>query len=99
GPAFRLVEGATVHDNGLITVELVTCDVATPFVLDPMRLDASAHGFFTLFPELRAIERGVTYIPVRLDEVCVFQPNVSPARAVIEITRKSERSIVANCFI
>lgn len=99
GPAFRLVRTATIHDGGLISVELAPASEATPFLLDPMRLDASAHGFFTLFPELRAVERGVTYIPVRLEEVALYRPHVVPVRAFIEITSKSERSIVGNCYI
>ena len=64
-----------------------------------MRIDASAHGFFTMFPELRAIERGVTYIPVRLEETTLLKPNAVPERALIEIISKNERSIVANSFI
>ena len=99
GPAFRLVESVTVHDAKLISVELTPHDEQTPFLLDPMRLDCSAHGFFTLFPELRAVERGVTYIPVRLEGVALYLPHVAPERALIEIVSKSERSIVANCYI
>ena len=99
GPAFRLVRNATIHDGGSITVELAPGGDDSSFLLDPMRLDASAHGFFTAFPELRAIERGVTYIPVRLDEVALYRPNVPPARAYIEFTSKTERSIVGNCYI
>lgn len=99
GPAFRLVKSATVHEGGSISVELAPATEETRFVLDPMRLDCSAHGFFTLFPELRAIERGVTYIPVRLEEVALYRPHVAPVRAFIEITSKSERSIVGNCYI
>ncbi len=99
GPAFRLVRNATVHENGDISVDLTPQKEATPFLLDPMRLDACAHGFFTLFPELRAEERGVTYIPVRLDEIALYRPHGVPDRAVIEIISKSERSILGNCFI
>jgi acyl transferase domain-containing protein len=67
GPAFSLVQSATVQGHGwFVSVELARKTEETPFLLDPMRIDASAHGFFTMFPELRAVERGVTYIPVRL---------------------------------
>lgn len=98
GPAFRLVRSATVHASGQITVELAPQNEATPFLLDPMRLDACAHGFFTLFPELRAEERGVTYIPVRIEETVLYRPHSVPNRAVIEVISKSERSILANCY-
>ncbi len=100
GPAFALVESATVHDGGkLISVQLAPKSGDTPFLLDPMRIDACAHGFFTMFPELRAVERGVTYIPVRLEETTLLKPNAVPERALIEIISKNERSIVGNSYI
>jgi phthiocerol/phenolphthiocerol synthesis type-I polyketide synthase C len=99
GPAFRLLQSAAVHEGGYISVALAPQTETTPFLLDPMRLDASAHGFFTLFPELRAEERGVTYIPVRIEETSLYRPHNIPERAVIEVVSKSERSILANCFI
>ena len=68
GPAFRLVDNVMVHDGDLISVELLPHQTATPFLLDPMRLDCCSHGMFTVFPQLHAEERGVTYIPVQLEE-------------------------------
>ena len=94
-----VVDEVIVHDDFSISVDLTPENAPAPFLLDPMRLDACGHGFFTLFPELRAIERGVTYIPVRIEEVTLVHPGVSPTRALIEITSKSERSIVANSHI
>jgi acyl transferase domain-containing protein/NADPH:quinone reductase-like Zn-dependent oxidoreductase/acyl carrier protein/short-subunit dehydrogenase len=100
GPAFSLVEKAVISANGsFIEVHLAPKSDAQAFVLDPFRVDASAHGFFVLFPELAAIERGVTYIPVRLEETTLVKPNETPERALIEVISKNERSIVANCFI
>ena len=64
-----------------------------------MRLDACTHGLFAVFPELRAEERGVAYIPVRLDEATLHRPGEAPARAFIEIVKKSERAIIANYYI
>lgn len=99
GPAFRLVRSVTVRDGRLIRVELVPHEEKTPFALDPMRLDASAHGFFTLFPGLRAEERGMTYIPVQMEEVSLYRPYVPIARAFIEITSASDTAIVGNAFV
>jgi phthiocerol/phenolphthiocerol synthesis type-I polyketide synthase C len=102
GPAFRLVRSAVVSDDGFISVDLAASKAAssiTPFTLDPMRLDAGAHGFFTVFPEVRALERGVTYIPVRFDEVILYRPELRPERTLIEITSKNERSIVGDCYV
>lgn len=98
GPAFRLVQRIAIDDRGLIAVELAPAD-ETPFSLDPMRLDAAAHGFFTAFGDVRAIERGVTYIPVRMEEIALYRPNVPPVRALIELPIKNDRTIVANCRI
>jgi acyl transferase domain-containing protein/NADPH:quinone reductase-like Zn-dependent oxidoreductase/NAD(P)-dependent dehydrogenase (short-subunit alcohol dehydrogenase family)/acyl carrier protein len=101
GPAFRLVENVVVHDDRFVSVALRPDDDGEEprFLLDPMRLDAAAHGLFTVFPRLRAIERGVTYIPVRLEEVTLCKPHAVPARALIEITKASDHSIVANCYV
>jgi phthiocerol/phenolphthiocerol synthesis type-I polyketide synthase C len=100
GPAFALVQKAVVHTGGkFISVQLAPKSEDTSFLLDPMRIDASAHGFFTMFPELRAVERGVTYIPVRLEESTLIKPNITPERAVIEVISKNERSLLTNCFI
>jgi acyl transferase domain-containing protein/NADPH:quinone reductase-like Zn-dependent oxidoreductase/short-subunit dehydrogenase/acyl carrier protein len=99
GPTFRLVRDVMVHDGDRITVELTTSKAASPFLLDPMRLDCCTHGLFTAFPELRAEERGVTYIPTRLDEAALFRPGGVPERAFIEILVKTERSMLANYYI
>ena len=99
GPEFQLAQKITVHDERFISVDLTLQNEESPFVLDPIRLDCSAHGFFTLLPELRAVERGVTYIPVRLDEVALYRPRVAPAGALIEVISKSDRSILTNCYV
>lgn len=99
GPAFRLVSHATVHSDKLISVELTPQQKPTEFLLDPMRLDACVHSMIALFPELRAEQRGVTFVPVRVDEAILFRPHGVPARALMEITIKSERSVRANFYI
>lgn len=99
GPAFRLVQQVVVHEGGLISVELMPPQRETSFTLDPMRLDSVAHGFFPLFPELRAVERGVTYIPVRMEEVSLIRPHVPPQRALIQVKSQSDRSITGDCYV
>lgn len=99
GPRFQLVEKAMVHGGGIIEVDLPRDEGGSPFVLDPVRVDCSAHGILTLFPELRAKERGVAYIPVRSDWIALYHPHALPVRAVIEVTEKNERAIVANYHI
>ena len=99
GPAFRLVTSACEHDARHVSVILAEQEAPTPYLLDPMRLDASVHGIVTLFPSLRAQERGVAYVPVRLDEAALYKPHGVPARALMEILSRSERSIYANFHV
>ena len=98
GPAFRLVDKVIVHDARFISVELRTPVGELPFLLDPMRSDCCGHGVFTLLPGLHAAERGVTYIPVRFEEIALYRPHVAPRRALVEVVSKSGRSIVCNLF-
>ncbi len=103
GPAFRLAQEVRVHDRQLITVELVPPTAASRFILDPMRLDACIHGMFAILPEFRAQERGVAYIPVRTGRD-IGSSFLTPADAAAapghrDVLKKSERSILANCFV
>ena len=99
GPAFAQIENLTRYANGLIGVELKPHAAATPFLLDPMRLDCCSQGLILLFPELRAEQRGVAYVPVRLDEVTLHAAGRIPQRSVIEVLSQNERSILANIHI
>ena len=71
GPAFRLIESAHI-DGDLISVELAPSEAATGFLLDPLRADCCCQGILTLLPELRAEERGVAYLPIRMDEAVLL---------------------------
>jgi len=100
GPKFRLVQDVVMHGGKHLSVQLeAPATYETPFALDPMRLDCAFHGVFAVFPELRAEERGVTYIPVRLDQAALYKPGVLPETANIEILVKTERSILANIYL
>jgi phthiocerol/phenolphthiocerol synthesis type-I polyketide synthase C len=99
GPAFRLVRSAVIHENNLIEVELAPSTIATGFALDPIRLDCCCHGIFTLLQELKAEQRGVGYLPIRLDEVTLLIPGGVPHRSMIEVVSATERAIVANYYI
>jgi len=96
GPAFSLLAGIKVYENDVISVDLVPRSAESNFILDPVRLDACCHGLITVFSELRADERGVSYLPVRLEEATLFNAGAVPQRALIEVLSKNERSIVAN---
>jgi len=98
GPAFRLLERATVFGDGSIQVELAHRTAADDFVLDPISLDACCHGLMPVFAELHAPERGVSYIPVRVDEASLFIAGGKPQSATIEVLEKNERTILANYY-
>ncbi len=100
GPAFRLVEEAMVRGPRSISVELLPPQAATtPFLADPVRFDACLHGMLTTFPELDTEQRGITYVPIRVDEAELYQPGGVPVRAEMEILAKSERSMLLNVSI
>ncbi len=99
GPHFQLVDEVKVFADGLIDVRLSDGKGASPFVLDPMRADCCGHGVLTVFPELKAKERGVTYIPVRSDRISIYLPHAVPVRAVIDVTEKTGQAIVANYYM
>jgi len=99
GPAFRQVESVTEDDGAIIRVTLAAGNDSGPYLLDPMRLDCCTQGLITAFPSLRAVERGVAYIPVRLDEATLILPGAVPCHAIIRLLSKNERAIVGNCDI
>jgi phthiocerol/phenolphthiocerol synthesis type-I polyketide synthase C len=99
GPAFRLVERAVIHDNDMIEVELAPAKAATAFALDPVRLDCCGHGILTVFPQLKAEQRGVSYLPVQMDEAALLVPGGVPHSSVLEVVSATERTIVGNYYI
>jgi phthiocerol/phenolphthiocerol synthesis type-I polyketide synthase C len=99
GPAFRDVEHLACHQSGVIRVSLRPQETKHAFLLDPLRLDCCTHGVIQLFPGLQAEERGVAYIPVRLDEVTLYHPGRMPQSAVIVVKSTGERSIFFDVFV
>ena len=95
GPAFRQVS-EVLRNQDHLRAELDDHPMTPGTSLDPAALDCCSHSIFPLFPELKAEERGVTYIPVRMDEITLVRAGVPIKRADIQIVSKNERSIVAN---
>jgi len=98
GPAFRLLAGARKIGDRLIHVELKPSGARRDFILDPIHVDACGHGLLIVFDELHASERGVSYLPVRLDEAALFIAGSAPQSAIIEVVSQNDRSIVANYY-
>jgi phthiocerol/phenolphthiocerol synthesis type-I polyketide synthase C len=99
GPAFQQIARVTSREGDLVHVELAPAEDVTPFLLDPMRLDCCVQGVITVFPELRAAERGVAYVPARVDETTLLRAHAIPQCAVFKILRKNERAIVCHCDV
>lgn len=97
GPAFRLLSSAgRIGDRSIVVDLQPTATVDARYGIDPARLDACFHGLFSLFAELGARHRGTAYIPVRFGQVRIDRPGANLARAVIEISRASSGSILAD---
>jgi len=62
-------------------------------------MDCCAQGIVALFPQLKAEERGVAYVPVRVDEIIPLVFNAIPHRALITVRSANERSIYADFTI
>jgi phthiocerol/phenolphthiocerol synthesis type-I polyketide synthase C len=99
GPAFRLVDSVVIYENNLLSVELAPSTTATGFALDPIRVDCCCHGIMTLLPQLKAEQRGVSYLPIRLDEAALLIPGGIAHRSMIEVVSATDRAIVANYYI
>lgn len=100
GQEFRLVREARVHGERMISVTLTPPKSdQSPYLADPVRFDACLHGMLTTFPGLEAERRGVTYVPIRVDEAELYKPGGVPARAEMEVLSKSERSMLTNFTI
>ncbi len=98
GPAFRLARRVAC-DGARTSVELAASTAATPYIADPIRIDAGMHGMIRVFPELRAAERGVAYVPTQLETATLHAAFGVPAASHMILRRKSERSILADCRI
>ena len=95
GPEFRLLKSVTRVGTDAIVVDLVPSAAHGDYRLDPARLDACFHGLFALFSGLGAERRGTAYLPVRFGHIRLSRPGALPAKALIEITRAGERSILS----
>jgi acyl transferase domain-containing protein/NADPH:quinone reductase-like Zn-dependent oxidoreductase/NAD(P)-dependent dehydrogenase (short-subunit alcohol dehydrogenase family)/acyl carrier protein len=95
GPAFRQVAEVRRYGDRL-RVKLEERPAILDTSLDPAALDCCAHSIFTVFSDLKAAERGVTYIPVRMEEITLVCSDAPINWADVEIVSMNERSIVAN---
>lgn len=98
GPHFRQLRSACRLDERSIWVELVDAEADARFGLDPARLDSCFHGLILLFANDRSRSAITAYVPVRVGEARLYQPG-NPAAALITVTRRNARSIVADFSI
>jgi acyl transferase domain-containing protein/NADPH:quinone reductase-like Zn-dependent oxidoreductase/acyl carrier protein len=95
GPEFRLLKSVTRVGDKAIVVDLEPSAAHGDYRLDPARLDACFHGLFALFSTLGAQRRGTAYLPVRFGHIRLTRSGALPAKALIEITKAGERSILS----
>jgi len=96
GPAFRQLARAGRAGKTRILVDLVETKASDSQGLDPARLDSCFHGLILIFTGADAPARGVPYIPVRFGSVRLVAPGAIIARAVIDVKRHDQRSIIAD---
>ncbi|MDB5513020.1 MAG: Beta-ketoacyl synthase [Enterovirga sp.] len=96
GPEFRLLKSVRRAGDAALVVELEPSAPHGDYRIDPARLDACFHGLFALFIGLKAERRGTAYLPVRFGHVRLARSGALPARALIEVRKSGERSIVSD---
>ncbi|MEA2857633.1 MAG: phthiocerol/phenolphthiocerol synthesis type-I polyketide synthase [Methylobacteriaceae bacterium] len=95
GPSFQNVARASKSRDNHILVDLRE-GTWSAYGLDPARLDSCFHGLILLFADLSLQARPAAYLPVRFGEVRLWKPGTPIARAIIEVVRCNERTIIAN---
>jgi acyl transferase domain-containing protein/NADPH:quinone reductase-like Zn-dependent oxidoreductase/acyl carrier protein len=98
GPSFRQLARASLTGKHRILVDLVATEGSDSDAhgLDPARLDSCFHGLILIFTAKDAPSQGVPYIPVRFGTVRLIAPGSVIARALIDIKRHDQRSIIAD---
>ncbi len=95
GPSFRNVARASISRDNRIIVDLRSGHTSA-YGLDPARLDSCFHGLILLFADLSLQARPAAYLPVRFGEVRLVRPSAQIARALLDVVRCNERTIIAN---
>lgn len=98
GPHFRQLRRAVRLDERRIWVDLVDTEGDVRFGLDPARLDACFHGLILLFANEVSRTNQSAYVPVRVAEARLDRAG-TPAAALLTVTRRSDRVIVADFTI
>jgi len=96
GPSFRQLARAGRIGTSRILVDLVEPTAADAFGLDPARLDSCFHGLILIFAGEGAPSPGLPYIPVRFGSVRLIAPCAVVARALIDVKRHDQRTIIAD---
>lgn len=99
GPAFRRALSVTPVGAKSLVVTLgpdatgLVRDVEA--VLHPTLIDAAFHGLFMLIGEAGGADDRA-FLPIRVDDMRVYEAGATPSRVLIEITRASSRSVEAD---
>lgn len=99
GPAFRRALSVTPVGAKSLVMTLapdatgLVRDVET--VLHPTLIDAAFHGLFMLIGEAGEAEDRA-FLPIRVDDMRVYEAGATPSRVLVKITRASTRSVEAD---
>ncbi|MEJ1158271.1 SDR family NAD(P)-dependent oxidoreductase [Prosthecomicrobium sp. N25] len=98
GPAFRRAAAVEVADGRTAFVRFAGPQAPldeTGYLLHPTILDSAFHGLFALLAERGDAGGRLSFLPTRLGSLRVYAPGAAIARARIELTKGSSKSIEA----
>ena len=101
GPAFRRVTACRELGDSIVEVELSAAEdganaAAEQYFLHPVDFDACLHGLNVIYPRLAFGENKLSFVPVRIGTLRVFQLKARLGSARIHLSRYSKRGAVAD---
>lgn len=100
GPSFRRMTACRELGDSIVEVELSAVDAGSAeekqYFLHPVDFDACLHGLNAIYPRLDFGESKLSFVPVRIGSLRVFQPHTRLGSARIRLGRYSTRGAVAD---
>jgi len=100
GPSFRRMTACRELGDSIIEVELSAVEVGgseeKSYFLHPVDFDACLHGLNVIYSRLDFGENKLSFVPVRIGSLRVFQPHTRLGSARIRLGRYSTRGAIAD---
>jgi phthiocerol/phenolphthiocerol synthesis type-I polyketide synthase C len=98
GPAFRRVTACRTETDDVVEVELAAAvdESADRYILHPVDFDCCLHGLNTIYTRLNFGESKLSFVPVRIGSLRVFEPGARIGLARIRLGRYSTRGATAD---